>query len=94
MRDDPRLFDAFDDCLARLAAGESVEGCLASYPDLAADLAPMLDAARFAEAAAPVPHHAQMRSRARSHRCMSFWTHRNVSSVSIYRRFATTPSVS
>ena len=65
MNDDPRLFDAFDDCLTRLAGGASVDDCLERYPDLAADLAPMLDAAQKVGAAGRAPHHVQMRSRAR-----------------------------
>lgn len=31
-----------DDCLQRIQAGETIAGCLARYPDQAADLAPML----------------------------------------------------
>ncbi len=31
-----------DDCLARMAAGESIEACLARYPQRAAELAPLL----------------------------------------------------
>ena len=60
-----RLYEAFDDCLARLSAGESVEACLQPHPDLADELRPMLEAAQLAQAASRVPHHAQMRSRAR-----------------------------
>jgi hypothetical protein len=60
-----RLYDAFDDCLGRALAGEPVQSCLRAYPDLAADLQPMLDDALAAYHASRVPHHAQMRSRAR-----------------------------
>ena len=60
-----RLYEAFDDCLARLSAGEPVEACLQPHPDLADELRPMLEAAQLAQTASRVPHHAQMRSRAR-----------------------------
>lgn len=60
-----RLYEAFDDCLARLSAGEPVDACLRRYPDLADELRPMLEAAQLAQAASRVPHHVQMRSRAR-----------------------------
>jgi hypothetical protein len=60
-----RLYEAFDDCLARLSAGEPVDACLQRYPDLADELRPMLEAAQWAQAASRVPHHVQMRSRAR-----------------------------
>jgi hypothetical protein len=39
------LATILDDCLQRLQAGETLAGCLARYPDQAADLAPMLVAA-------------------------------------------------
>ena len=41
---DERLIDALDDCINRMAAGETVEVCLARYPDLATELRPMLEA--------------------------------------------------
>lgn len=41
---DERLIDAFDDCINRLATGESVEACLLRHPDLQAELRPMLEA--------------------------------------------------
>lgn len=61
---DDRLLDAFDDCLTRLKAGETVADCLRAYPDLAADLRPMLDVAQTAMTVSRVPRPAQMRSRA------------------------------
>ncbi len=61
---DDRLLDAFDDCLTRLKAGETVGDCLRAYPDLAADLRPMLDVAQTAMTVSRVPRPAQMRSRA------------------------------
>lgn len=39
------LSSILDDCLSRLAAGESVADCLASHPQYAGELAPMLRAA-------------------------------------------------
>lgn len=39
------LATILDDCLQRLQAGETIAGCLAHYPDHAADLAPMLGVA-------------------------------------------------
>ena len=59
------IFDAFDDGLSRLSAGQSLDECLRAYPDLAADLRPMLEAAQVTMAVGRVPHHVQMRSRAR-----------------------------
>jgi hypothetical protein len=59
------LYDAFEDCLARMLAGEPAEGCLARYPDLAGELRPMLVAASAARAAGQVPRGAEARSRAR-----------------------------
>ncbi len=62
---DPRLYDAFDDCLTRLSAGESLDVCLKSYSDMAGELQLMLESAQQAMAASHVPHQAQMRDRAR-----------------------------
>jgi hypothetical protein len=64
MRADP-LLDPFDDCLSRLAAGDSLDDCLGRYPELALTLRPMLETAQQAVAASRVPRQAQMRSRAR-----------------------------
>ncbi len=38
--------DAFDDCLARLRGGATVEACLGAYPQLSAALAPLLTVAQ------------------------------------------------
>jgi hypothetical protein len=51
MNDD--LLNAFDDCLAALAAGETPEACLARHPQWAADLRPMLKAAHRAATLPP-----------------------------------------
>ncbi len=40
-----KLSRIVDDCLARMAAGESIEECLARYPQKAAELAPLLTTA-------------------------------------------------
>ncbi|MFQ5408304.1 MAG: hypothetical protein ACE5FI_07790, partial [Anaerolineales bacterium] len=61
----PPLMDAFDDCLTRVRAGEALDDCLQRYPALEGDLRPMLEAAQLARAVGRVPHHVQMRSRAR-----------------------------
>jgi len=37
-----KIEDAFNDCIERMAAGEQLNSCLASYPDLAEDLRPLL----------------------------------------------------
>lgn len=60
--------DAFDQCLARLRQGETVEACLSSLPHLAGDLAPLLATARALwalAATAPDPAPALSRVRAR-----------------------------
>jgi hypothetical protein len=65
---DDRLFDAFDNCLTRLKAGESIDSCLRAYPGLETELRPMLEAAQGAIRVSTVPHIAQQRSRARFRR--------------------------
>ncbi len=65
MNDD--LIFAFDACLTAMQQGETLEACLARYPELAGDLRPMLQAAVEAGAqAAPaqIPRRAEMASRA------------------------------
>lgn len=37
------IVDAFDDCIDRLARGQSLQACLEVYPQYAAELAPMLE---------------------------------------------------
>ena len=45
-----------DDCLERLARGETVEQCLESYPEQAAQLRPLLQTSQLArEASAILP---------------------------------------
>ncbi|MGQ0601573.1 MAG: DUF5666 domain-containing protein [Anaerolineales bacterium] len=48
------LIEAFDDCLRAMDAGASLEAALARYPHLAAELRPMLLAARAAQPAQPI----------------------------------------
>lgn len=43
MRPPRSLVDIFEDCVSRLAAGQSLEACLALYPDHAARLRPLLE---------------------------------------------------
>lgn len=62
------LTDIFDDCLNRLAAGESVEQVLRRYATYEADLRPLLQTVRLAQHALPAPGEiapAQARGRAR-----------------------------
>ncbi|MEM6527404.1 MAG: hypothetical protein AAF653_03875, partial [Chloroflexota bacterium] len=41
---DERLIDALNDCIDRMATGETIETCLSRYPEFAPDLRPMLEA--------------------------------------------------
>lgn len=50
---DNELIDIFDDCLNRLAAGETVEQCLRRYAAYDAALRPMLQTVRLAQRALP-----------------------------------------
>src|SRR5438132_7775239 len=63
---DDRLARALDECLARIAAGESVASCLASFPEIASDLEPLLVTARRAVAAPPASLGAERRSALRA----------------------------
>jgi len=49
------LVDALDDVLARVATGESLEGCLARYPNLAVELTELVGARDRLSALAPAP---------------------------------------
>ena len=49
------LVDALDDVLARVATGESLEGCLARYPNLAVELTELVGARDRLGALAPAP---------------------------------------
>ncbi len=48
---DQELLDSLSDCIDRLAAGQTIEECLAVYPHQAAALRPMLEAGRLAHRA-------------------------------------------
>lgn len=70
----PDLINAFDDCVTRLNAGQSVEMCLRAYPQYAAALRPMLEAGRAVARAMPPAAEvqaAQFRSRARVYAALS-----------------------
>jgi len=49
------LMDALDDVLARVATGESLEGCLARYPDLAVELTALMQARAHLSVLVPAP---------------------------------------
>ena len=55
--------DALDLCVRRLRQGESIEGCLADYPELADELRPLL--VTYAEIADSVPPAPDMSDAAR-----------------------------
>ena len=63
----PNLFDALEICLQALDQGADLESCLVRFPELAADLRPILTAAVQARSvsAAPVPVDVVQRGRAR-----------------------------
>ncbi len=58
------LAPILDDCLQRLQSGETLAGCLARYPDHAADLAPMLAVAAQVSALAGQAPSTEQRQRA------------------------------
>jgi len=64
------LLRALDDCLARLRAGETVEQCLAAYPQFRAELEPLLRTAQQV-AALPPERPAPGRRQALRHRIAS-----------------------
>src|SRR5688572_32877079 len=45
------LINAFDDCIDRLANGQTVDDCLRRYPQMAASLRPMLETGLLARRA-------------------------------------------
>lgn len=53
MANDQHLINAFDDCINRLHAGETLEACLERYPALAHDLRPLLITSRLVTQAIP-----------------------------------------
>ncbi|MFN8449296.1 MAG: hypothetical protein U0521_12120 [Anaerolineae bacterium] len=46
---DRELLEAFDDCVSRMAAGQSINDCLRRYPQYAAALRPMLEVGKLVE---------------------------------------------
>lgn len=50
---DRELLEAFDDCINRMAAGQSIDDCLRRYPQFAAALRPMLEVGKLVERSQP-----------------------------------------
>jgi hypothetical protein len=48
MINDDALVDAFNDCIDKMATGQSVDDCLRTYPEYASQLEPMLEAGGLA----------------------------------------------
>ncbi len=60
------FIEVFNDCVDRLAAGQTVEDCIRHYPQYANDLRPMLEAGQIARRVSPSPAEvAQARDRVR-----------------------------
>ncbi|HEX74458.1 MAG TPA: hypothetical protein G4N93_04840 [Dehalococcoidia bacterium] len=57
--------DILDECLERLVKGGTIEECLASYPDLAAELEPLLQTAVAVRQASVIQPHPDFRAKAR-----------------------------
>lgn len=62
---DPQLIEALNNCIDLLAAGATIEDCLRTYPQYAAELAPMLEAGRLTRRAILTPEESQARERIR-----------------------------
>ena len=66
MKKEKEFDNILEECLERvLTRGESVEQCLASYPEQAAELEPMLQTALLAKKAADIKPRPEFRDRAR-----------------------------
>ncbi len=66
MKNDKELANIFDECLERiLTGGETVEQCLASYPEQAAELEPLLQTALTAKETLNIAPNPEFRERAR-----------------------------
>lgn len=77
---DKGLIDAFNDCIDRLARGDSVESCLRQYPEYAQRLRPMLETGivlRRAQASHYEVERAQERVRSRVVEAMTASTRRS-----------------
>ena len=59
------LADILNECLDRLAGGESLQGCLDSYPQIAEELRPLLETALAARKAIDIEPDPQFKARAR-----------------------------
>lgn len=73
------LINAFNDCVERLRAGQSIEDCLRVYPHYAAFLRPMLEAGLAVRRAAPAVSpaaKARVRARVMPARQTSWWSNR------------------
>ena len=65
---DQDLREAFNDCINRLSAGQSIGDCLRAYPQYASELEPLLEVGALVERAQATPYEvsaAQTRVRAR-----------------------------
>ncbi|MGB2815194.1 MAG: hypothetical protein WBC75_08950, partial [Dehalococcoidales bacterium] len=66
MKDNRELVDIFEECLERiLTGGETVEQCLAAYPEYAAELEPLLQTALEAKETLEIAPRPEFRERAR-----------------------------
>lgn len=65
MKESERFDNILDECLERLLGGETVEQCLQSYPEQAAELEPLLQTAQVAKKASTIQPRAEFRDRAR-----------------------------
>ncbi len=66
MKDNRELFNIFEECLERiLTGGETVEQCLAGYPEYAAELTPLLQTALEAKETLEITPRPEFRERAR-----------------------------
>jgi hypothetical protein len=68
MKNDKEFANIFDECLERiLTGGETVEQCLASYPEHAAELEPLLQTALSAKETLDIAPRPEFKERARHH---------------------------
>lgn len=65
MKNSSEFENILDDCLERLAKGESVEQCLGSYPEQAVQLEPLLRTAQVTREALAILPRAEFKARAR-----------------------------
>jgi len=65
MKNSSEFENILDDCLERLAKGESVEQCLGSYPEQAVQLEPLLRTAQVTREALAIMPRAEFKARAR-----------------------------